>query len=58
MYNQQEEIDREKLLKDEQFLDDATAFLIDRGGYDAEDLMSADNVYENYMEHFRFQNVN
>ena len=58
MYNQQEEIDKEKLLKDEQFLDDATAFLIDRGGYDAEDLMSADNVYENYMEHFRFQNVN
>ena len=58
MYNQQEEIDKEKLIKDEQFLDDATAFLIDRGGYDAEDLMSAENVYENYMEHFRFQNVN
>jgi len=58
MYNQQEEINKEKLIKDEQFLDDATAFLIDRGGYDAEDLMSAENVYENYMEHFRFQNVN
>jgi hypothetical protein len=58
MYNQQEEINKEKLLKDEQFLDDATAFLIDRGGYDAEDLMSAENVYDNYMEHFRFQNVN
>lgn len=58
MYNQQEEIDKEKLIKDEQFLDDATAFLIDRGGYDAEDLMSAENVYDNYMEHFRFQNVN
>ena len=58
MYNQQEEINKEKLLKDEQFLNDATAFLIDRGGYDAEDLMSAENVYENYMEHFRFQNVN
>lgn len=58
MYNQQEEINKEKLLKDDQFLDDATAFLIDRGGYDAEDLMSADDVYEHYMEHFRFQNVN
>jgi len=58
MYNQQEEINKEKLIKDEQFLDDATAFLIDRGGYEAEDLMSAENVYENYMEHFRFQNVN
>ena len=58
MYNQQEEINKEKLIKDEQFLDDATAFLIDRGGYDAEDLMSAENVYDNYMEHFRFQNVN
>tara|TARA_Y100000114_G_scaffold157191_1_gene187886 strand:+ start:4034 stop:7306 length:3273 start_codon:yes stop_codon:yes gene_type:complete len=58
MYNQQEEINKEKLIKDEQFLDDATAFLIDRGGYDAEDLMSAENVYKNYMEHFRFQNVN
>ena len=29
MYNQQEEINKEKLIKDEQFLDDATAFLID-----------------------------
>lgn len=58
MYNEQSEINRDTLLKDEQFLDDATAFLIDRGGYDPEDLMSAEDVYENYMEHFRYQNVN
>jgi len=58
MYNTQDKIDRETLLKDEQFLQDATDFLIDREGYEADDLMSAEDVYNNYMEHFRFQNVN
>ena len=58
MYNKAEEINKETLLKDEQFLDDASSFLIRRGGYDAEDLMTAEDVYDNYMEHFRFQNVN
>ncbi len=52
------EINKESLLKDEQFLDDATAFLVDRGGYSARQLLSAESIYDKYMEHFRFQNVN
>ena len=58
MYNQQEEIDKEKLIKDEQFLDDAAYFLAERGGYEADDLINPEDVYDKYMEHFRFQNVN
>jgi len=58
MYNEQDEINKDGLIKNDQFLDDATAFLIERGGYDAEDLMSEKDVYDAYMEHFRFQNVN
>ena len=32
MYNKAEEINKETLLKDEQFLEDASSFLIRRGG--------------------------
>lgn len=58
MYNQQDNITKETLIKDKQFVDDAADFLIDREGYEAEDLDTPDKVYDAYMEHFRFQNVN
>ena len=58
MYNEQEEINKEKLLKDETFLEDAAYFLAERGGYEADDLINPEDIYANYMEHFRFQNVN
>jgi len=58
MYNQQDNITKETLIKDQQFVDDAADFLIDREGYEAEDLDTPDKVYDAYMEHFRFQNVN
>ena len=58
MYNEQEEINKEKLIEDEQFLDDAAYFLAERGGYEADDLINPVDIYDKYMEHFRFQNVN
>lgn len=58
MYNQQDNITKETLINDQQFVDDAADFLIDREGYEAEELDTADKVYDAYMEHFRFQNVN
>jgi len=58
MYHQQDEIDKERLLKDKQFLRDARVFLAQREGYEADDLISPEDVYDRYMEHFRFQNVN
>ena len=51
-------MDKTSLLQDDQFIRDARIFLADRGGYDTEDLIDRENVYDKYMEHFRFQNVN
>jgi len=58
MYNLQDNIDKDKLIKDSQFIDDAADFLIDRVGYKADDLVTDEAVYDAYMEHFRYQNVN
>jgi len=58
MYNQQDKINKDTLISDNQFLDDASDFLIDREGYEADELDTAEKVYDAYMEHFRFQNVN
>ena len=52
------ELTREKLLENEQFITDAQTFLIDRGGYKADDILKAEDAYDAYMEHFRYQNVN
>ena len=51
-------LNKDTLIKDEDFIDDASAFLIDRGGYKAEELDTQQKVYDAYMEHFRVQNVN
>ena len=53
-----EDLNKETLMQDEDFVNDAAYFLIDRGGYGAEELDTDDKVYDAYMEHFRFQNVN
>jgi len=58
MYNQQDKIDKDTLIKDNQFVDDASYFLIDREGYEPDELDTAEKVYDAYMEHFRYQNVN
>lgn len=54
----QEFLNKDSLIKDEDFIDDASSFLIEREGKKAVDLDSNEKVYDAYMEHFRFQNVN
>ena len=53
-----ENLNKETLLKNELFIDDAIGFLIDRRGYKAEDLLDDEEVYDAFMSHFRSQNVN
>ena len=55
-YNHIEELDKETLMSDDDFVSDASAFLRDRGGY--EDLMTSDVVFDRFMEHMRFQDSN
>lgn len=52
------ELTKDKLLKNEQFIQDAQTFLIDRGGYKADEILNPEDAYNAYMEHFRYQNVN
>ena len=53
-----DKLNKEELLKNEDFLTDASLFLIDRGGYQADELVKDEDIYDAYMEHFRYQNVN
>ena len=57
-YNEAETIDKESLVSDQDFLVDASTFLAAREGYDAEDLQDPEVVYDAFMEHFQYQNVN
>lgn len=58
LYNHYTELNKDVLLQEEDFIDDASAFLIDRGGYTPDELSTEEKVYDAYMEHFRYQNVN
>lgn len=58
LYNHYKELNKDVLIQDDDFMDDASAFLMDRGGYTPDELSSNDAVYDAYMEHFRYQNVN
>lgn len=49
---------RDNLLENKEFLKDAKLFLVDRGGYDYEEISDDQDAYDAYMEHFRSQNVN
>ena len=49
---------KEVLTTDDEFVTDARKFLTKREGYSEEDLASNDDVYDAYMEHFRYQDVN
>jgi hypothetical protein len=48
----------EYLIENDDFIKDARGFLLKRGGYSAERLEDRQEVYEQFMEHFRYQNVN
>lgn len=55
-YNQQKELNKDLLIEDEEFLNDASAFLRDRVG--VKEVMSSSEIYEKFMEHMRFQDSN
>ena len=57
-YLSPEDQNKEMLVTDDDFVTDARIFLTKREGYSAEDLDTPDEVYEAYMEHFRYQDVN
>lgn len=49
---------KENLVQDNGFLDDARIFLIEREGKTADEVRDPEAVYDAFMEHFRYQNVN
>ena len=51
-------LSKDTLLQNENFLEDTRQFLIARENYQAEELADDNYVYDQFMEHFRFQNVN
>jgi len=55
-YNHIDELDKATLTDDDEFLEDAAAFLRERGGYDKP--MSSGQIFDNFMEHMRFQDSN
>ena len=59
-YHQQKKtnLNKKTLVENDDFLYDARLFLIDRGGLTAKDLQDNETVYNEFMEHFRAQNVN
>ena len=57
-YLDKDDQNKEMLVTDEAFVNDARQFLTKREGYSKEDLASNDDVYDAYMEHFRYQDVN
>tara|TARA_R110001592_G_scaffold182316_1_gene425506 strand:- start:1016 stop:4216 length:3201 start_codon:yes stop_codon:yes gene_type:complete len=57
-YLDDEEKVKENIIGDGEFLEDAKSFLVKREGYTDEDLATKENIYDAYMEHFRYQNVN
>lgn len=49
---------KENIISLPDFVQDATEFLQKRENYGIEDLNTPEKVYDAYMEHFRYQNVN
>ena len=55
-YNQIDELDKETLASDDEFIADAVTFLEKRGGLSGK--MTREDVYDNFMEHMRYHDVN
>tara|TARA_R100000900_G_scaffold105971_1_gene82240 strand:+ start:4912 stop:8502 length:3591 start_codon:yes stop_codon:yes gene_type:complete len=60
LYNKykKEALNKDFLIKDEDFVNDARLFLANRGGYEQKDLQDNNFLYDKYMEHFRGQATN
>ena len=54
LYND-EDLTKEVLLEDADFISDAAQFLGERQGFYSD---NAEELYDRFMEHFRYQNVN
>jgi hypothetical protein len=57
-YYRPEEQNKEILSTNNDFLDDAYEFLVKREGYKDSDLNTPEKIYDQFLEHFRYQNVN
>ncbi len=55
-YNKKDKLTREELINDGEFQRDALTFLDERQGLD--EVLSPEEVYDRFMEHMRFHNVN
>jgi len=55
-YNKIDELDQKTLASDVDFIEDASIFLSERDGYN--EAMTPTEVYEAFMEHMRYQDVN
>lgn len=55
-YNKIDELDQDTLASDVDFIQDASIFLSERDGYNQD--MTPNEVYEAFMEHMRYQDVN
>lgn len=55
MYNTAEQLDKEKLIRDDQFLDDASEFLRQRTG---NLYIDSEEIFENYLTHMRYHSSN
>ena len=49
---------KENLIANQNFINDAYSFLENREGYKHSDLDTVEKVYDQFLEHFRYQNVN
>tara|TARA_R110000868_G_scaffold78807_2_gene224478 strand:- start:639 stop:4052 length:3414 start_codon:yes stop_codon:yes gene_type:complete len=57
-YYTKEDMNKEVLSQDEDFITDARKFLTERGSSSPDDMQSSGDVYDAFMEHFRYQDVN
>ena len=51
-------LNKDSLTKNDSFVSDARVMLTERENYDLSDLETPEQVYDQFMEHFRYQNVN
>jgi|11_taG_2_1085331.scaffolds.fasta_scaffold01997_1 hypothetical protein len=51
-------LNKDSLTKNDSFISDARVMLTERENYDLSDLETPEQVYDQFMEHFRYQNVN
>lgn len=54
----EEDLNRDVLVGDQDFINDASEFLLRRSNLNEEELFDNDAIYDAFLEHFRFQTIN